>query len=325
MLRTRLTEMLHLDYPIMSAPMTSHCGGLLAAAVSHAGGLGSFGGINGGGPDWVRQQIELIRARTDRPFAVGFMTQLISQLPKNFEVVLEKRAPVVAFSFSDPRPWIGRAKDAGAVTMCQVQTLEMAAQAVDAGADVLIAQGNEAGGHTGRMNSLPFLTTLLDRYPQVPVLAAGGISSGRALAAALVAGADGAWAGTAFVATPEAVEVPDSFKQQILCSDGQDTAFTRLYDLLGDAPWPEGIAARVYRNAFVRRWDGRDEEIRRHREELTSDAAQGWERQDPELASVYLGQSAVNVNEIRPAAQVLRDICDGAEQLLRNRCRDLLE
>ena len=324
MLRTRLTEMFHLDYPIMSAPMTNHCGGGLAAAVSLAGGLGSFGGINGGGPDWVREQINHIRSQTERPFAVGFITHLIPQVPDNFEAALEERAPVLAFSFTDPKPWIGRAKDIGAVVMCQVQTLELAAEAVHSGADILIAQGNEAGGHTGTLNSLPFLTTVLERYPNIPVLAAGGIACGRALAAVLAAGADGAWMGTAFVPAPETVEVPDSFKQQILSSDGQDVAFTRLYDLLGDPPWPEGMGARVYRNPFVQRWDGRDEEVLRHREELASDAAHGWDQQDPELASVYMGQSAANVNVTRPAAQVLRDICGDAEQLLRRQCQNLL-
>ena len=324
MLKTRITELFQLDYPIMSAPMTNHCGGRLAAAVSQAGGLGSFGGINDGGPDWVRQQIAEIRGVTDRPFAVGFITHLIPLLPENFEAALEEKVPVVAFSFSDSKPWIGKAKDAGAVVMCQVQTLEMAQEVVDSGTDILIAQGNEAGGHTGGLNSLPFLTAILDRYPDIPVMAAGGIANARALAAILAAGADGAWVGTAFVATPEAKEVPDSFKRQILRSDGQDTAFTTLYDLLGDPPWPEGIAARVYRNPFVRQWAGRDHEILRQREELATDAAVGWEEQDPEVASVYQGQSAVSVNEIRPAAQVLRDICDVAEELLRSRSRSLL-
>ena len=324
MLRTRFTEMLGLTYPIMSAPMTNHCGGILASAVSRAGGLGSFGGINGGGPDWVMEQIAFIRSQTERPFGVGFINHLIPTLPDNFQAALDAEVPVIAFSFSDPRPWIGRARESGAVTICQVQTLEMAAQAVDAGADALVAQGNEAGGHTGGMNSLPFLATLLDRYPDVPVLASGGIATGRALAAVLAAGADGAWLGTAFVATPEAVEVPESFKQRIVASDGQDTAFTRLYDLLGDPPWPPGIAGRVYRNRFVREWDGRDEEILRQREELASDAAHAWEQQDQETASVYLGQSAASVTGIRPADQVLADICLEAEELLARRSRELL-
>ena len=324
MLYTKLAEMLGISYPVMSAPMTMHCGGRLAAAVSQAGGLGSFGGINPEGPDWIRQQIRHIRSQTDRPFAVGFITQLIQDLPANFQAVLEEKAPVIAFSFADPKPWLAQAKDSGALVMCQVQNLEGAEVAVSAGADVLVAQGNEAGGHTGGMNSLPLLVRLLNKYPQLPVLASGGISDGRGLAAVLAAGAEGAWVGTAFLATPEVVEVPEAFKERILLSDGQDTAFTRLYDQLGDTPWPHGIGARVYRNRFVREWDGREDDFMKHREELVSDAAQAWERHDPEGASVYMGQSAGGVNSIRPAARVLQDICDQAESILRARSRDLL-
>lgn len=324
MLRTRLMELLGISFPVMSAPMSMHCGGKLAAAVSQAGGLGSFGGINPEGPDWVRQQVHHIRNQTDRPFGVGFITQLIQDLPDNFQVVLDQKVPVVAFSFADPAPWLAQAKNSGALVMCQVQSLEAAEEAVSAGTDVLVAQGNEAGGHTGGMNSLPLLVRLLNQYPQLPVLASGGISDGRALAAVLAAGAEGAWVGTAFLPCPEAVEVPDAFKERILLSDGQDTAFTQLYDQLGDAPWPQGIGGRVYRNRFVREWSGREADILRNREELISDAARAWERHDPEGTSVYMGQSAGAVNSIRPAAQVLRGICGQAESILRARCRDLL-
>ena len=252
MLRTRFSDLLGLTLPVMNAPMSDHSGGKLAAAVSQAGGLGTFGGSNGFGPDWLRQQIQHIRATTDRPFGVGFITQLIEADPENFEIVLEERVPVVIFSFSGPRPWLERAKDVGATAICQVQSLEGARVAADAEADVLIAQGNEAGGHTGGMNLLSLLTAMVEKYPQIPVLAAGGITTGRTLAAILAAGAEGASLGTALLATPEAVEVPDAYKERILLSDGQDTAFTRLYDLLGNTPWPEGgIAGRVYRNRLV--------------------------------------------------------------------------
>ena len=203
------------------------------------------------------------------------------------------------------------------MTICQVQSVELAQLAVDAGADVLLAQGNEAGGHTGEMNLLPLLVELVERYPQAPVLAAGGITSGRALAGTLAAGAQGASLGTAFLATPEAVEVPEAFKERIVLSDGQDTAFTRLYDLLGTRPWPEGIAGRVYRNRLVREWDGRDAEIMAHREELASDVAAARASHDPEISSVYMGQGAGRVHAIRPAAEVLRDICSEAEDILR--------
>ena len=192
-----------------------------------------------------------------------------------------------------------------------------------AGTDVLVVQGNAAGGHTGTLNLLPFLTRVVEQFPHTPVMASGGISSGRTFAAVLAAGAEGAWVGTAFLATPEAVEVPDAFKERIVQSDGQDTIFTRLYDLIGDSPWPRGIAARVYNNRFVQTWDGRDEEIQKRREELASDAAEAWAKHDPEVASVYMGESAASIESIRPARDVLRDICDQAERILRERLREL--
>ncbi len=323
MLRTRFSKLLNLDYPVMSAPMSNHSGGQLATAVTLAGGLGTFGGTNDLGPEWLREQIALIRGQSDRPFGVGFITQLIEYNTTNIEIALEERVPVFIFSFADPDPWLGRAKDAGAVTICQVQSLELAQLAVDGGADVLLAQGNEAGGHTGEVNLLPLLVDLVERYPNLPVLAAGGITTGRALAGAMGAGAEGASLGTALLATPEAVEIPEAFKEQIVLSDGQDTIFTRLYDLLGTRPWPDRIAGRVYRNRLVREWNGRDAEILAHREELASDVAAARARQDPEASAVYMGQGAGHVNAIRPASDVVRDICEGAESILRELSRRL--
>ena len=318
MLETRFTQLLGLDFPVMSAPMSNHSGGRLAAAVSLAGGLGTFGGTNDLGPEWLREQIDHIRGQTDRPFGVGFITQLIEYNIINIEIALEERVPVFIFSFADPDPWVARAKEAGAIVICQVQSLELARQAVEAGADALLAQGNEAGGHTGETNLLPLLVDLVERFPRLPVLAAGGITTGRALAGVLGAGGEGASLGTAMLATPEAVEVPESFKEQVVLSDGQDTTFTRLYDLLGTRPWPDGIAGRVYRNRLVREWDGRDAEILAHREELASDVAAARANGDTAASAVYMGQGAGHITSIRPASDVLSDICNGAEAILRD-------
>ena len=266
MLTTRFTELFDLKYPIMSAPMSGHSGGTLAAAVSEAGGFGSFGGTDERGPDWVREQIGIIRGKTNRPFAVGFITPLMSLLEANFTAALEENAPAIVLSFSDPQPWLRKAKDAGALAICQVQSMEGAELAVAGGADALIAQGNEAGGHCGTAAMLPLLVRIVGRYPETPVLAAGGVATGRALAAVLAAGADGASVGTAFLATPEAIEVPDVYKERVVQSDGEDTIFTKVYDLIDGLPWPEEIGARVYANQFVREWDGRDGEIVEQRE-----------------------------------------------------------
>ena len=318
MLTTRFTELFDLEYPIMSAPMSGHSGAVLAAAVSKAGGLGTFGGTDERGPDWVSEQISAIREETDRPFAVGFITPFMGFLENNFKVALEAKAPAVIFSFSDPEPWLSMAKEAGAITICQVQSMELAEQAVAAGADMLIAQGNEAGGHCGSAAMLPLLVRIAQRYPETPLLAAGGIASGQALAAVLAAGADGANVGTAFLATPEATEVPDVYKERVVASDGEDTIFTKVYDLIDGLPWPETIGARVYKNQLVREWHGRDEEIVEQRDELKERTSAAY-RKNPEIAAVYMGESAGDVHAIRPAADVLTDICEDAEKLLAQR------
>ncbi len=315
MLTTRFTELFDLKFPIMSAPMSGHSGGPLAAAVSKAGGLGTFSGTDERGPDWVRDQISTIREETGQPFAVGFITPFMKFMEENFKAALETKAPAVIFSFSDPEPWLSMARDAGVITICQVQSMALAEQAMSAGADVLIAQGNEAGGHCGSASMLPLLVRVAERYPETPLLAAGGIASGRALAAVMAAGADGANVGTAFLATPEATDVPDVYKERVVASDGEDTVFTKVYDLIDGLPWPDEMGARVYNNELVREWHGRDVEIVEQQEQLR-ERTQAAYRNDPESAAVYMGQSAGDVHGIRPAAEVLTDICEAAEELL---------
>lgn len=318
MLKTRFTEMFGLEYPVISAPMAMHSGGTLAAAVSKAGGLGSFGGVHVMAPgSWVTEQIEHIRSETDRAFAVGYITNFIPMFEDHFNAAIEARVPAIALSFGDPKPWAEKAKASGAKVICQVQTFEGAQAAVDAGTEVLVVQGNESGGHTGTMNLLPFLSRVADRYPDLPLLAAGGIADGRSLASVLAAGADGAWIGTAFLATREAVEVPDGHKQLIVESDGQDTVFSRSYDVASGLPWPDGVGHRVRRNRFTEQWEGRLEEIPANREKLQEEYIAAKQNFDPEVVDVAYGQGAGAVDAVRPAADVLRAICDDAERILR--------
>ncbi len=325
MIRTRFTKMFGLDYPIMSAPMALHSGGQLAAAVTKAGALGSFGGVHRTkGPDWLQAEIEYIRSQTDRPFGVGFITNFIPMLRPLFEAALESRPSVLAFSFGSPAPFIEQAKAAGSKVICQVQSFTGAKEAAAAGADILVAQGNEAGGHTGTMNLLPLLTRVVDAFPDIPVLAAGGISSGRALAGVLAAGGDGTWVGTALLATPECVEIPDEYKLTIVQSDGEDTIYTRSYDTLWGAPWPEGIAVRVQRNRFTDEWHGRDQEIIELREELQARVQAAEHSFDAGDREVIYGQGAAFVDAIRPAAEVVHTICGDAERILRDRPHQIL-
>ena len=314
MIRTPFTDLFGLEHPVMSAPMAMHSGGTLAAAVSAAGGMGSFGAIHARqGPEWVAAQAALVRSRTDRPYAIGFITPFLGMFEGHFTAALAARPDAIALSFTDPGDWARRAHDAGCRVICQVQTFDDAELAMAAGADVLVAQGTEAGGHTGTMALLPLLVGLVTTYPEVPVLAAGGIADGRTLAAALVAGADGAWLGTAFLATPEAVEIDDDLKAAIVASDGSDTVFTRAYDIASRLPWPAGIGERVRRDAFTDEWAEREAELRR-------DPGQARPERSPHL----YGQSARLVEAVRPAAEVVRMVSQEAEAVLRARHGELL-
>ena len=279
--------------------------------MSAAGGFGAFGGVTFEGPGWVTAQAELVRATTDRPFGIGFITPFIEMMTPLFDAALAAGPDVIALSFSDPRPWLGQAKDAGARVLCQVQTLAAADDAVDAGADVLVAQGNEAGGHTGTMGLLPFLAAVVARHPDVPVLAAGGIGDGRTLAAALVAGADGAWLGTAFLAAQEC-EIDDAYKGAVVASDGGDTVFTRAYDIASGLPWPAGIGERVRRDEFTDQWHEREQQLR---EQPVAPASQ----------PVLYGQSAAFVPTVRPAADIVRQISADAERILRDRPAEIVD
>lgn len=299
--------------------MVGHSGGRLAGAVSAAGGLGSFGGIHPQlGPEWVHEQAALVRETTDRPFAIGFITPFLTMTEPFLIAALEERPAAVCFSFGNPAPWAERARAAGVKVICQVQDHATASMAVAAGADVLVAQGTEAGGHTGGMSLLPFLASVVARHPDVPVLAAGGIADGRTLAAALVAGADGAMLGTAFLATTEAVEVDDVYKRLIVDSDGGDTVLTHAYDIVSGLPWPTFISDRVRKNRFTEEWAGRDDELRTRRDEVAHDVARGGAL-DPDSDAVRYGQSAAFVDKIRPAAEVIRDVVDAASDVLRSR------
>jgi Dioxygenases related to 2-nitropropane dioxygenase len=236
-----------------------------------------------------------------------------------FDAALEERVPNIAFSFADPTPYVGAAKEAGAKVVCQVQSLKHAREAVTAGADVLVAQGNEAGGHTGAMNLLPLLVSVIDAYPEIPVLAAGGITSGRALAAVLAAGADGAWLGTALLATPECIEVTDAYKDAVVESAGEDTVYTSVLDVItvkmfGIPPWPDGIAERVRREPIVDQWAGREAELRAAPEVAVKQFTEGRARGEQ---TVLIGQGAGMVKSVRPASDVIREMCEDAERILR--------
>jgi nitronate monooxygenase len=327
-IHTRFTEAFGVEAPIMSAPMAMVTGATLAGAVSAAGALGTFGGTNPvRGPQWLRDEVAAIRRQTDRPFGVGFITHFLQYNEEFFDAALDAGPPVIVLSFAPTGRWIGRAHDAGARVICQVQTMDLVRDALEEGADALLVQGHEAGGHTGTMGLLPFLASALHVSGHTPVLAAGGVSSGRALAAVLAAGADGASLGTAFLASREAVDVPDAYKDCIVESNGEDTVFTTLYDDARGVPWPKPIGMRLRRTKHTDQWLGREDEVEEHLEELRAELPEvlDFERFDPEVTTMLYGQSAASVDAVRSAAEIVHLLCDEAATLLRNRLPALLD
>lgn len=330
-MRTRLTDLLGIARPIVSAPLARMSGGSLAAAVSAAGGLGTFGAVARSmriTTSYISRQLELL-SETEQPFGVGFLTHNIQHSPENFEHVLDADVPVLLFSFADPTEWVSRANAAGRTTICQVQTLDDARIAVDAGADVIAVQGNAAGGHTGRQNLLPFLVETLNAFPNVPVVAAGGITEARSLAAVLAAGADGAWIGSAFLATHEATELSDEYKAAVVDCEYGETLHTKVFDIaneatLDDVAWPAHIGMRVRPNQFTERWHGADEELAARVDEIGPTYAKSVMDGDLRVAPVLVGEGAGSIRAIRPVAEVIDELCAGAQRLLSERTRALL-
>ena len=239
-LRTKLTERLGIRHPIVSAPMGFFAGGRLAAAISDAGGLGLIGGGYGD-----RAWLESAFADAgNTPVGCGFITWSLAQRPELLEVVLDRSPRAMMLSFGSPLPFAARIKQAGVPLICQVQTLAHAWEAIEAGADVIVAQGGEAGGHGGSRATLTLVPEVADllvrEAPDTVLVAAGGIADGRGLAAALMLGADGVLIGSRLVASSEAI-VPGAFHEAIVAADGDATVKTHVMDVVRGYNWPEGF------------------------------------------------------------------------------------
>lgn len=323
MLRTALTRLLAIDHPIIQAGMGADAGPALAAAVSNAGALGSLGTI-GAPVAQIEQHISETRAATTRPFAVNILTfDWAPFAPQMVDLALQQRVPVVTLSFGEFGPALERCKAAGIPTLVQVQDFEGAKQALAGGADAVIAQGSEAGGHTGHRGTLSLVAQVLDIAGETPVVAAGGVGNGRGLAAAIGMGAAGAVMGTAFKATTEFNAKP-SQKDAIVRSDGSNT----LADLIFDAPypirWPEEIVGRALRSRFSDEWQGRVAEVREKARGYGSPFGLVMELgADPETEINWAGESAALVRAVEPAARVVAATVSEAERLLRTALRTL--
>lgn len=314
-LSNRLTEALHLRYPIVSAPMAFAGGGALAAAVSRAGGLGLIGG-GYGDPGWLEDQFE---AAGGERVGVGFITWSLRRSPSLLTDVLKHRPAAVMLSFGDPRPFVEEIRRAGARLICQCQNIDHVWDAVDVGADIVVAQGAEAGGHGALRGTLSFVPEVADflaeHAPATHLLAAGGIGDGRGLAAAIMLGADGVLVGTRLWASREAL-VAERHHRAILEATGDDTIRTTTPDIARQIPWPRGFTARVRRNAFTLRWHGREDELEKTVAVEGPKYRQAFAAGDPDHAGVWFGEAAGMVRKIDGAGEIVGRMAGEAEALL---------
>ena len=335
MLHTKLCELLDIEAPVISAPMGPEIAGVeLAAAVSNAGGLGiiSFGGYP---PQALRERIRRLRTLTSRPFGVNILLEgphMPVPEAAYVDACIDERVPVISFFWGDPTPYVEKAHKVGIKVCDQVGSVAAAKRAQRAGVDFFIAQGVEAGGHiSGTVSTMVLVPRVVDTVTPALVVAAGGIADGRGMAAALALGAEGVVIGTRLIATTEC-NAHDIYKQKVIAASEEDTVRTTLF---GNG-WPNAYH-RTLRTPFVERWlpDEKRGSEQRSDEPIIGEISLGGVRMplarfgsippaqdasgDIESMDFLAGQSVGLVNEIKPAAEVVREVVEQAAHVLAER------
>ena len=253
-------------------------------------------------------------AAGDARIGVGFITWSMAKTPGLLDLVLERKPFAVMLSFGEVKPHAGPIKKAGALLICQVQTLEQAKEAVANDADVIVAQGAEGGGHGIARGTFALVPAVVDVARGIPVAAAGGVADGRGLAAALMLGADGVLVGTRFYASVEAAGFT-SAKERIVGASGDRTTRGILFDIARKNVWPSPYGGRVLRNEFSERWRGREAELMQHPEEADR-YAEARASGDYDTAAVIAGEAVDLIGDIPPAAEIMKRMTKEAETLL---------
>ncbi|HZR73368.1 nitronate monooxygenase [Bradyrhizobium sp.] len=314
---TPLTSLLGIRHPVLSAPMAIIAGSRLVTAVGNAGGFGILGG-GYGDKDWLVQEAAKLQ-QCSAPFGIGFITWSMAKQPELLDIALEANPRAIMLSFGDPKPFAPRIKAAGCLLICQVQTEDMAKQALDAGADILIAQGTEAGGHGASRTTLDIVPAIVDfAAGRVPVVAAGGLADGRGLAAMLMMGASGVLLGTRFYASVEC-DGADEAKKRICAATTSDTVRGMVFDISRKIWWPAPFTARTLINDHARRWAGRETELVHNVEAVAAAYAAERDAGNYDVAAVFAGQAVGLIHDIPPAAEIVERLVSEADQILAGR------
>lgn len=322
MLHTTLTTSWHFRYPIIGAPMFGAASGRLVHAVSQAGGLGMLGVGSQTPVEVLTREAAIARGEYQTRFGIGLMAWVLERRPELLDAAMQARPFLISVSFGSPAPYVARLHQHGILVATQVHSRAEALEAAQAGVDLLVAQGTEAGGHTGQVGLLPLLQIVLEAV-ETPVVAAGGIASPRGVAAALATGAQGVWVGTALLTALES-DTSESARARLIAAQETETTLTRVFDLAQGLAWPEQFPGRALRNRFTDAWDVHPEEVTsaaQARQELL----EAIKRRDYEVAFIYAGQAVGLVTQQQPAGDIIRRLGDGAEHLLRTQCQRVLE
>ncbi len=314
-MRTRLTEMLRIEYPVMLAGMGGVSYSGLVAAVSEAGGFGCLGASTMG-PDKMVAEMAAVRSATSKPFGVDLLTAMPGDLESQVQKIIDGGASVFVAGLGVPEAVIRLCHEAGLLVINMCGKVAHALRAVEAGCDIVVAQGTEAGGHTGQVATMPLVPQIVDAVgSRVPVVAAGGIFDGRGLAAALALGADGVWVGTRFIATPEARAVP-GYKEALIASPEDGTVISRAYS---------GKTMRVVRNDYTDFFERNTAELQPFPAQIGRSINDGAfhlglgadaEGIDPARECYPAGQGLGAIQELVPAAELVRVFVQEAEMAL---------
>jgi enoyl-[acyl-carrier protein] reductase II len=320
-MRTRLTEVLGIEHPVMLAGMAGVATADLVVAVCEAGGFGCLGAATMT-TDQMVQEIRAVRTRTGRPFGVDLLTAVPGDLAGKVEHLIAEGAGVFVAGLGIPGAVVDTCHRHGVLVVNMCGKVDHARRAVDAGCDLVVAQGTEAGGHTGRVATLALVPAVVDAVGDtVPVVAAGGIVDGRGLAAALCLGADGVWVGTRFVATPEARTVR-GYKEALIRAAEDATTVTRAYS---------GKTMRVLANAYTAWWDEHPDELGPFPAQTARSMNDGafhlggdgaTPGVDPDRECYPGGQGVGTIRALVPAGDVVRTMVADAEAMLRRLGRE---
>jgi enoyl-[acyl-carrier protein] reductase II len=313
-MRTRICELLGIDYPIIQAGMSLFTSAELVCAVSNAGGLGSLGCWRRT-PGDLERQLSHIHSNTNRSFAINHVVPALDEAV--FAMTLKARPALVSLALGDPGDLVKRIHDAGCKAMQQVTTVAQARQAAERGVDIIVAQGSDAGGYIGAVGTMALVPQVVDAVRPLPVVAAGGIADGRGVAAALILGAEGVNVGTRFLATEEA-PIGAAWKRGIVDAAAEDAIRVDVVNDIMPNPGSMGYGTvlRSLRSPFIETWGERRDEARRQAERLLAELVGLTKDGKIGDALPAAGQSAGMIRDIRPAADVVRSLVEEAQALL---------